>query len=110
MRGRGYRGREVFSAIYKEFPDAVILSLWFMSKYDFWLEQGRQMSPKANAEQSGELMFHFMNGILDVIPPEARIVDAEDSTFIDFKDFSVIKIGDSLPVWPAETLREKKKY
>lgn len=69
------RGREVFSAIYKEFPDAVILSLWFMSKYDFWLEQGRQMSPKANAEQSGELMFHFMNGILDVIPPEARIVD-----------------------------------
>lgn len=69
------RGREVFSAIYREFPDAVVLSLWFMSKFDFWLEKGRQMFPRESAAQSGELMQHFMNGILDVLPEEARIVD-----------------------------------
>lgn len=69
------RGREVFSAIYREFPDAVILSLWFMSKFDFWLEKGRQMFPRESVAQSGELMQHFMNGILDVLPEEARIVD-----------------------------------
>ena len=69
------RGREVFSRVFKEFPDAVILSLWFMSKFDFWLEDGYQIHPLQNAEQSGELMQYFLNGILDVIPPEARIVD-----------------------------------
>ena len=69
------RGREVFSRIFKEFPDAVILSLWFMSKFDFWLEDGYQMHPLQTTEQSGELLQYFLNGILDVIPPEARIVD-----------------------------------
>lgn len=69
------RGREVFSRVFKEFPDAVILSLWFMSKFDFWLENGYQINPLQNTEQSGELMQYFLNGILDVIPPEARIVD-----------------------------------
>jgi hypothetical protein len=69
------RGREVFSRVFKEFPDAVIFSLWFMSKFDFWLEDGYQMHPLQNTEQSGELLQYFLNGILDVIPPEARIVD-----------------------------------
>ena len=69
------RGREVFSRVFKEFPDAVILSLWFMSKFDFWLEDGYQIHPLQNTEQSGELLQYFLNGILDVIPPEARIVD-----------------------------------
>ena len=69
------RGREVFSRVFKEFPDAVILSLWFMSKFDFWLEDGYQPHPLQNTEQSGELLQYFLNGILDVIPPEARIVD-----------------------------------
>jgi hypothetical protein len=46
-----------------------------MSKFDFWLEDGYQMHPLQNTEQSGELMQYFLNGILDVIPPEARIVD-----------------------------------
>ena len=69
------RGREVFSRVFKEFPDAVIFSLWFMSKFDFWLEDGYQPHPLQNTEQSGELLQYFLNGILDVIPPEARIVD-----------------------------------
>lgn len=29
--------------------------------------------------------------------------------FIDFRDFSAVKIYEALPVWPSETLREKKK-
>lgn len=69
------RGREVFSRVFKEFPDAVIFSLWFMSKFDFWLEDGYQPHPLQNTEQSGELLQYFLTGILDVIPPEARIVD-----------------------------------
>ena len=39
------RGREVFSRVSKEFPDAVIWSLWCFKKFGFWLEQGRQPFP-----------------------------------------------------------------
>ena len=73
------RGREVFSRVFKEFPDAVIWSLWCFKKFGFWLEQGRQPFPVENIDQSGELLHYFLNGMLDVLPPEARIVDGNEA-------------------------------
>ena len=72
------RGREVFSRVFKEFPDAVIFSLWTFNKFRFWMEGGRQPFPLSNVEQSGELLTHFLNGMVDVMPPAVRVVEGSE--------------------------------
>ena len=69
------RGREVFSRIFAEFPDAVIFSLWCFKKFEYWLQNGRQPFPGNYADDAGEVLQYFLNGMLDVLPPEARIVE-----------------------------------
>ena len=73
------RGREVFSRVFKEFPDAVILSLWCFKKFGFWTEEGRQPYPLNNVDQSGELLHYFLNGMIDVMPPEVRVVEGAEA-------------------------------
>ncbi|MBQ6923584.1 MAG: hypothetical protein IJQ73_02990 [Kiritimatiellae bacterium] len=72
------RGREVFSRVFEEFPDAVIFSLWCFKKFSYWLEGGRQPYPGNYADDSGELLQYFLNGMLDVLPPEARVVEGTE--------------------------------
>lgn len=72
------RGREVFSRVFKEFPDAVVFSLWCFHKFRYWFDNGRQPNVLGNVEQSGELLQCFMNGMIDVMPPGARIVDGAE--------------------------------
>jgi hypothetical protein len=69
------RGREVFSRVFKEFPDAVVFSLWFFAKFRVWMEGGRMTTPAIYADDTGELSQYFYNGMIDVMPPEARAVD-----------------------------------
>ncbi|MBQ5794423.1 MAG: hypothetical protein IIW14_00345, partial [Kiritimatiellae bacterium] len=73
------RGREVFSRVFKEFPDAVIWSLWCFHKFAFWMDGGRQPYPVNNVDQSGELLHYYLNGMLDVMPPSVRIVEGTES-------------------------------
>ena len=73
------RGREVFSRVFKEFPDAVIISLWCFKKFGFWLEDGRQPYPLENVDQSGELLHYFLNGMIDVMPPDVRVVEGSEA-------------------------------
>ena len=73
------RGREVFSRVFKEFPDAVIISLWCFKKFGFWLEEGRQPYPVENVDQSGELLHYFLNGMIDVMPPDVRVVEGSEA-------------------------------
>ena len=73
------RGREVFSRVFKEFPDAVIISLWCFKKFGFWLEKGRQPYPVENVDQSGELLHYFLNGMIDVMPSEVRVVEGSEA-------------------------------
>ena len=47
------RGREVFSRVFKEFPDAVVFSLWFFSRFSGgWSEGGRLTTPAIYADES----------------------------------------------------------
>ncbi|MBR3956495.1 MAG: hypothetical protein IKJ89_01435, partial [Kiritimatiellae bacterium] len=39
---------------------------------------GRQPYPGNYADDSGELLQHFLNGLLDVLPPEARVVEGTE--------------------------------
>ena len=73
------RGREVFSRVFKEFPDAVIWSLWFFSRFSWWLEKGgRQRNPLNYCDDSGELSQYYYNGMIDAMPPEALAVDGTE--------------------------------
>lgn len=69
------RGREVFSAVFGEYPEAVIFTYWLFS----WnIHQAYSDNPMISARCGGDLWSSFVNGILDVIPPTARIVDGNE--------------------------------
>ena len=103
------RGREVFSRVFKEFPDAVIISLWCFKKFAFWLEQGRQPYPVENVDQSGELLHYFLNGMIDVMPPEVRVVEGSEAysrSAVDnyYINASVLASTDVLPLIAPENV------
>ncbi len=69
------RGRELFSAVFREYPDMVVLGYWLFS----WHPQHVNSSnPMMSARASGDLWPAFINGILDVLPPTAKLVDGNE--------------------------------
>ena len=66
------RGREVFSRLYREFPDAVVLAYYLFSNSRNTFASA---SPMAVNIAKGDLWTTFLNGLLDVAPRGARIVD-----------------------------------
>ena len=69
------RGREVFSRVFKEYPDIVLFTLWYFGRFRHYPEGVNRTNPVVCAEDRGELLHHFYNGILDAMPPGARIID-----------------------------------
>ncbi len=72
------RGREVFSRVFREYPDAVVFLLSFFKEFSYWMEWGRQVHPATYADDAGRLLPYFYNGLLDALPPEARVVDGAE--------------------------------
>ena len=72
------RGREVFSRVFQEYPDAVIFLLSFFKDFSYFMEWGRQVHPATYADDAGRLLPYFYNGLLDAMPPEARVVDGAE--------------------------------
>ena len=69
------RGREIFSEVFRVYPDVVILSLWLFS----WdIADVRSNNPALSARITGNLWPAFVNGILDVLPPTALLVDGNE--------------------------------
>jgi hypothetical protein len=54
------RGRQVFGGLFAEFPNAKVLGFWMFS-------------------DGGRLWRAFLNGMLDVMPMEARLIDGNES-------------------------------
>ena len=103
------RGREVFSRVFKEYPDIVIFTLWYFAKFRPWMEEGLQTHPTVAADDSGELLQYFYNGILDVLPPEARIVDgcehySHSATRHQYKNHAIIQSTGALPFVAPENM------
>lgn len=81
------RGREVFSAIFKEYPDAVIFFLWTFEHHVRYFADRGATDPRQISDDAGELLPYFYNGMLDVIPTGARFVDgAEHYSLTSTKD------------------------
>ena len=70
------RGAEVFSAVFREFPDAAILTFQLLTTDTAY---ARQRDPRAYMEEKRDLWPAFVNGILDVLPPAAKLIDGNES-------------------------------
>ena len=84
------RGAQVFSALFKEHPDATLLSFWFMSAGEAYYANARH--PVREARKRGDLWPSFVNGLLDVLPPKAKFVDGNEHAYgckADTKGFYV---------------------
>ena len=76
------RGREVFAGVFEEFPDVNLLSYWFLS-------MGNLYSGVADGRCLRDIMYrngvdlwpHFVEGIFDVLPPSATLIDGLESAY-----------------------------
>lgn len=72
------RGAQVFGEIFREFPDAVFLSFWMLSLAPSYF---MAENPLEAAKARHDLWPWFVNGMLDVLPPEARFVDGNEHAY-----------------------------
>ena len=72
------RGREVFSAVFREKPDAVVMAFWLLStdKHVY-----NSSDPQTAMRETGCLFPAFMDGMLDVLPSTALLVDGNEGTY-----------------------------
>ena len=66
------RGREVFSAMFAEYPDMTVFFFRFLTRSH---EYGNSADLESSCRTNGDLWPSFINGVLDVLPPTAKLVD-----------------------------------
>ena len=83
------RGQEMFGAVFREFPEIALLSLYFLHQTPNYITFNDSLDPAGRARTYGDLWLPFVNGIFDVVPVTARIIDGnEDSYFSQFQQKS----------------------
>ena len=74
------RARQLFGAMFAAYPDMTLLQIYFtVSPELFKRSLDSEASLSATVQAGRSLWAHFINGILDVLPPDARIVAAEEN-------------------------------
>ncbi|HNX04044.1 MAG TPA: hypothetical protein PKI32_00995 [Opitutales bacterium] len=72
------RGREIGGGIFEEFPDVTVFMFWLLSDAPY--RYGERDLPALMRER-GDLWPAFVNGMLDVLPPTATIVDGSEDGY-----------------------------
>ena len=72
------RGAQVFGALFKENPNLKALFYWILC---FDTEYLTSPNPIALAKQNGDLQPAFIDGILDVMPETARLINGDEHTY-----------------------------
>ncbi len=72
------RGAQVMRSIAAEYPDITLLSFWLLSLQPQYYDDE---SPCAAAADAGDLWPAFLNGMLDALPPGARLVDGDEHAY-----------------------------
>ena len=70
------RGREVFGRVFAEYPGITILSFMLLTADSAYAGHS---CPLAYMEEKRDLWPSFVNGILDAMPPTAKIVDGNEN-------------------------------
>ncbi len=81
------RGAELFREAFREFPAMRVLSFWFLT---MGTERYREQDAAAGAAARKDLWPAFVNGMLDVMPPEARLIEGNENAYhydADRRDF-----------------------
>ena len=72
------RGAEVFKGVFAEYPKAKVLSFWFLS----WLHSSKKAQDACVVtHERQDLWPAFVNGILDVLPPTATLIDGNEHAY-----------------------------
>ena len=69
------RGREIGNAIFKEHPTIVLEFMWLLSM-DRQLTLGAD--PASLLRAKGDLWYPFVDGLLDALPPDARLIEGDE--------------------------------
>lgn len=72
------RGREIFGGIFEEFPDITMFMYWILSDSPY---RHVETNLPGVMRERGDLWFAFVNGMLDVLPPTATLVDGEEDGY-----------------------------
>ncbi len=66
------RGQEFGKALFSSFPDARVLAYW-------WVSLARHKNDLYNPEKADYMVAPFVNGVYDVLPPQAVIYDGNET-------------------------------
>jgi hypothetical protein len=69
------RGRQVFEAVFREHPSAILLSFWVLTEDRSYFAT---RAPAALMRQKGDLWPSFMAGVLDALPPTGRLIEGDE--------------------------------
>ena len=76
------RGRELFQPVFEEFPGAEIFFYRFLvADPGFWNSYSTAADPVAAMKAKGDLWPAFANGIFDVMPWAAKIVEGDETGY-----------------------------
>ena len=84
------RGRQVMRAMAEEFPDCVYMSFWLWSLSDTFLKM--EGDREEILKSGGQLWIKFLDGMLDELPPQSKMVDATENAYRhDFRNMDFYK-------------------
>ena len=76
------RGRQLFSGVFAEFPDAKVFSYFLLSMVNTYIGDidGRYLRD-IMFRTGSDLWPHFVEGIFDVLPPTASLIEGNESAY-----------------------------
>ena len=84
------RGGQLMKAVAAEFPDASLIFFWLISVNPTLAEPGVDVAQAL--EKSGNLWLPFINGLLDEIPSEMRLLDGCENAYrYDFESYDFVR-------------------
>ncbi len=104
------RGREIFSGVFEAFPNAVIMPFWLLTQVK---DYARSSDPVASMEADGCLWPAFVNGLFDVLPPTARVVDGNEYAYTyEYNDgaFARSAVDQLIGLLPLVAKENRAKY
>ena len=72
------RGREVFGAAFREYPEVIVLSFWILTEDRSYYTVS---DPDVLRTAKQDLWPDFVAGILDVLPPTARLIEGDEHAY-----------------------------
>lgn len=75
------RGRELFAGVFREYPEIAILSFYLLHQTPDYIQYHNALDPVGRARAYGDLWLPFVNGLFDVVPATARIIDGNEDSY-----------------------------